>query len=89
MLIFCKFVLRKQAFGGNVVFLRILRFAGADTMVVYVGASGARPLPQSNIVPADGQHPRVVSLAIRAIHLLAAPTFSNDVLSKHKVRGGS
>ena len=58
----------------------------ADEIIYNVGVSIARPggiifrfrigLGETgSVFCADGQHPRVASLALRAIHLLAAPTF--------------
>ena len=37
----------------------------------------ARILCKMNTLPSDERHPRVASLALRAIHLLLAPTISN------------
>ena len=45
-----------------------------------VGASIARPLSMAPTAVTDGQHPRVASLALRAIHLLVAPARMFSVL---------
>ena len=54
---------------------------------IHVGAAIGRPLPRRMSATADEQHPRVASLALRAIHLLLAPTYKNPHLFR-RVRIG-